>query len=361
MINPMVFRRLGWPLSGNLFALALTLFVLSSAASWAQAPQASAPVSLHGAGSTFAAPLYTKWIEEYGVAHRNVSISYDAVGSGEGVKRFIADAVDFAGSDEILTESESAKLREAALMVPVTAGMVALAYNIPGVTSEIKLPRDVYVDIFAGEIRQWDDPRIQAANPGLTFPHRTIALVARQDSSGTTAAFTKHLAALGAGWRAKGMGVGKLIDWPKGTMLAPGNEGVAGRIKISEGSIGYVEYWFAQRLGLRMAALQNKPGSYITPTAHSGELALSARVAQVQELDASVADPAPPGAYPITTYSWMFLYPRYADHAKGQAMRDFAEWTLSQQAQSYGAQLGYLPLSADVTAIGTQALTGLVY
>jgi phosphate transport system substrate-binding protein len=157
------------------------------------------------------------------------------------------------------------------------------------------------------------------------------------------------------------MGVGKLIDWPKGTMFAPGNEGVAGRIKISEGSIGYVEYWFAQRLGLRMAALQNKAGSYITPTANSGELALSGRVAEVKELDASVADPAPPGAYPITTYSWMFLYPRYADRAKGKAMRDFGEWTLSQQAQNYGAQLGYLSVSADVAALGTQALAGLSY
>ena len=148
--------------------------------------------------------------------------------------------MDFAGSDEILTESEASKLSEAALMVPITAGMIALAYSVPGVTSEIKLPCDVCVDIFAGVIQQWDDPRIQKANPGLAFPHRTIAIVAPPDSSGTTAAFTKHF-------------------------------------------------------------------------------------------------------------------------AKGQAMRDFAGWTLSQRAQNYGAQLGYLPLSADVTAIGTQALAGLVY
>src|SRR5438445_485093 len=110
----------------------------------------------------------------YGVAHRNVSISYDVVGSGEGVKRFVANTVDFAGSDEILEESEAPKLYETALMVPITAGMIALAYNIPGVTSEIRLPRDVYVDIFAGAIRQWDDPRIAMANSGLTLPHRDI-------------------------------------------------------------------------------------------------------------------------------------------------------------------------------------------
>lgn len=342
--------------------LAFTLFLVGlPAASSAQSSQTSGPISLRGAGSTFAAPFYRKMIEEYAVGHGGVSLVYDSVGSGEGVKRFSANAVDFAGSDEILTASETANLSEAALMVPVTAGMIVLAYNIPGVNNEIKLPRDVYIDIFAGVIKRWDDPRIKAANPGLAFPSRDIALVARQDSSGTTAAFTKHLAAIGSAWRDRGMGVGKLIEWPKGTMLASGNEGVAARIKFSEGSIGYVEYWFAQRLGLRMAALQNRSESYITPTAHSGELALSARGAKVKELDASVLDPTAVGAYPITTYSWMFLHPRYADRAKGKAMRDFAEWVLSQQAQNYAAQLGYLPLSGDITALGKEALAGLAY
>jgi phosphate transport system substrate-binding protein len=294
------------------------------------------------------------------VSHPNVSISYDAVGSGEGIERFLADMVDFAGSDEILSDGERAKAG-GAIMVPVTAGMIEICYNVPGVNNEIKLPRDVYVDIFAGKIQQWDDPRIKAANPGVAFPHRDIAIVARRDGSGTTAAFTHHLAAIGPTWRANGMGVGKLIDWPKGTMLAPGNEGVASRIKISEGSIGYVEFWFAQQLRLRMAAVQNKAGTYVTLTPHSGELALLGRTAQVKQLDASVADPTDPGAYPITTYSWMFLYPRYPDRAKGAALRDFAEWGLSQQAQNYGAQLGYLPLAADVLALGKQELGGLSY
>jgi phosphate transport system substrate-binding protein len=361
MVCAPLFGRPGSRSSRASLALAFTMFAVSGAASWAQAPQTSNPVSLHGAGSTFASPLYKKWGGEYGVMHRNVSVVYDAVGSGEGVWRFIAHAVDFAGSDEILTDSEASKLSEPALMLPIAAGMIALVYNVPGVTSEIKLPRDVYADIFAGVIKEWDDRRIQAANPGLALPHRTIAIVARQDSSGTTAAFTKHLAAIHPAWRGKGMSVGKLIEWPKGTMLAPGNEGVAGRVKISEGSIGYVEYWFAQRLGLRMAALQNQAGAYITPTAKSGELALSGRAAQIMELDASMRDPAVPGAYPITTYTWMFLYPRYGDQAKGGAMRDFAEWVLAPQAQNYAAQLGYLPLADDVVALGKQSLAGLSY
>jgi phosphate transport system substrate-binding protein len=264
-------------------------------------------VSLRGAGSTFAAPLYRKWIEEYAVAHRGVTISYDAVGSGEGVKRFLDRSVDFAGSDEVLSTSEMAKI-PGALMLPITAGMITIAYNIPGVNSEIKLPRDVYVDIFVRKIRKWDDPRIAVANPGIAFPHRDIALVVRQDSSGTTAAFTNHLATIGSSWRAAGMDVGKFIEWPGTVLSAPGNEGVAARIRLSEGSIGYVEYWFAQRLGLRMAALANKAGNFITPTAHAGELALSGRVVQIQELAASVADPSGADAYPLVSYSWMLVY-----------------------------------------------------
>ena len=312
-------------------------------------------VSLRGAGSTFSAPLYKKWIEEYNVLHRNVSITYDAVGSGEGVKRFLAESVDFAGSDEILSDDEIVQL-PGAMMMPVTAGMIVLAYNIPGVNSEIKLARDVYVDIFARKIRKWDDPRIQAANPGIVFPRRDIAIVARQEGSGTTAAFSNHLAAISPSWRAAGMGVGKLFEWPSGVLLAPGNEGVAARIRLCEGSIGYVEYWFAQRLGLRMAALQNRSGEFITPTANSGELALSEGVVLVKQLAASVIDPVDPGAYPITAYSWMFLYPQYRDRAKGIALQEFALWGLSQAGQSYGAQLGYLRLRNDVVSIGTQAL-----
>ena len=171
------------------------------------------------------------------------------MGSGEGVRRFLTDAVDFAGSDEILNDGDAAKAG-GAIVIPVTAGMIVIAYNLPGVTSELRLPTRCYLDIFAGGIRQWDDPRIKTANPG-SLPHRDIVLVARQDGSGTTAAFIRHLDATGPSWRNKGMGVGKLIDWPKDTVLAPGNEGVARKIAASDGAIGYVEFWYARRFGSR--------------------------------------------------------------------------------------------------------------
>src|SRR5262249_59390804 len=122
--------------------------------------------------------------------------------------------------------------------------------------SEIKLPRDVYVDIFARKIRKWDDPRIQAANPGIVFPRRDIAIVARQEGSGTTAAFSNHLAAISPSWRAAGMGVGKLFEWPSGVVRAAGNEGVAGRRRVCEGSSGYLGYWFAQPPGAGVGAPQ---------------------------------------------------------------------------------------------------------
>jgi phosphate transport system substrate-binding protein len=342
----------------NGFFVATLVLAGMSIALWAPRAQSDESVLLRGAGSTFSAPLYKKWIDEYNVSHRNISIAYDAVGSGEGIKRFLAQAVDFAGSDEILSNDEIARL-PGAVMLPVTAGMIVLAYNIPGVNSEIRLPRDVYVDIFARKIRKWDDPRIGAANPGIAFPRRDIALIARSEGSGTTAAFTNHLAAVGPWWRVAGMGVGKQFEWPGNVLLAPSNEGVAARIRLSEGSIGYVEFWFAQRLGLRMAALENKSGAFITPTANAGELALSGRVPQVNELAASVSDPADPGAYPITSYSWILLYPQYRDKTKGAAVQEFVRWGLSQPGQRFAAQLGYLPLSDDVVSIGKQVLESM--
>ena len=307
------------------------LFGSATAASRAQDAGSQGLVSLRGAGSTFSAPLYKRWIEEYAASHPQVSISYDVVGSGEGIKRFLTDAVDFAGSDEILNDSDAAKAG-GAIMVPVTAG-----------------------------IRQWDDPRIKAANPGVALPHHDIVLVARQDGSGTTAAFTRHLDAMGPSWRGKGMGVGKLIDWPRDTVLAPGNEGVAAKVQATDGAIGYVEFWYARRFGLKTAALQNRAGRFISPTVTAGDLALSGRVAQVRQLDASVADPATAGAYPIPSYSWMLLYPHYLNRSKAAALRDFVEWGLSRQAQDSAAELGYLSLPADVIGLGKRTLTGLTY
>jgi phosphate transport system substrate-binding protein len=313
-------------------------------------------VSLRGAGATFSAPLYNQWIEAYRQVRPAISITYDAVGSGEGVRRFIAGSVDFGASDVVLSDSEAARVSQGAVMVASTAGMVVLAYNLPGLRGELKLPRDVYPNIFSGEIKRWDDPRIQKVNPGLTLPRRDIVIVARRDSSGTTYALTDHLATINSAWRAQGHGVGKLVEWPSSAMLASGNEGVASRIKISEGSIGYVEYGFAKRLGQPMAVLQNKAGSFVAPDDATGRKALAeASLKTPAELNQSIVDPSGAGAYPIVTFSWIFLYRQYADSGKGTAARDFVVWGLSN-GQALGREFGYLALPNEVAAVGKQAL-----
>src|SRR5262245_7252855 len=215
-------------------ALWVELLIAPAAAQTARTPQ---QIVLRGAGSTFASLLYRKWIDTYRKEHANVLISYDAVGSGEGIARFLAETVDFAGSDVLMSDAEAAKARNGVIMVPATAGMIVLAYNLPGIKSEIRLPRDVYADIFCGAIKRWDDTRIRDANPGVTFPRLDIVLVARQDASGTTSVFTQHLAAVKPTWRELGIGVGKLVQWPAGAMLASGSEGVVARVKMAEGSI----------------------------------------------------------------------------------------------------------------------------
>jgi phosphate transport system substrate-binding protein len=342
-------------------ALAVFALLLCGAVSSGRAETAQPQLWLRGAGATFPAPLYDAWIKAYLKQNPGLSITYDAVGSGEGISRFITGSVDFGGSDAPLTDAQIAKVNRGVVLVPATAGMVVLAYSLPDV-AELKLPRDVYGGIFAGEISKWNDPRVVAANPGVRLPNRTIAVVARLDGSGTTYAFTSHLNAISSAWRDKGLGVSTRIDWPGNTQQVRGNEGVAQRIKISEGAIGYVEYGFAKRLGLPVAALQNRAGSFVKPTPDSGGAALS-EISQTldAQLRGSVTDPSAVDAYPIVTYSWMMLYGQYADARKAGAIRDFVSWGLTegQQMNRDAALSGYIPLPAVVVTEGQRAIASI--
>lgn len=320
------------------------------------APAPSGPVALHGAGATFPAPLYLKWIDVYTKMNPKVAIDYKAVGSGEGTKRFLENSVDFGASDAALSDEQISQAKAGATLIPATSGIIVLAYNLPDVTGTLKLSREVYADMFLGKIRHWNDPRIQELNPELKLPKQTITLVARLDSSGTTFAMTNHLSAISEAWRNQGPGVGKLIDWPGVTMTAPGNEGVAGRIKRSWGSIGYVEYGFAERLGLPMAHLQNKAGRFIKPGLESGQAAIAANVAQVpSNLRVFLPDPDGEESYPIITFTWLLLHDRYADPQKSAALKGFVNWALID-GQSYSVDQGYIPLPADMATLARAAV-----
>ena len=303
-------------------------------------------LQLHGAGATFPAPLYKKWLEEYQKQHPDVQLSYKAIGSGEGIKQFMAGAVDFGASDAAMSDEEMAAVARGVQLLPLVAGSIVLAYNLDGLGGDLKLSRDVYVDIFLGKITTWDDPRLKAINPHLRLPHDNIALVARQDSSGTTYALTNHLSAISAKWRDQGPGVGRAIAWPSHPMMAPGNEGVAGRIKNSKGAIGYVEYGFAQRAGLPMAWLENKAGQFIQPRGDSGTATLL-NVEMPENLRIFFPDPDGKDSYPIVTSSWLLLYKHYDDQHRAAALKQYTKWCLTE-GQAFNEALGYIRLAPQV-------------
>ena len=310
---------------------------------------------LQGAGATFPAPLYKKWIGIFTAQNPDITVEYKDVGSGEGVQRFLAHTVDFGASDAAMTDEQMAKVANGARLVPTTAGMVVLAYNLPGLDGALKLSRYVYADIFLRKIGKWNDPRIQALNPGLKLPNRSIVLAARQDRSGTTFALANHLSAISAEWQ-RGPGVGYSIDWSGRAMLARGNEGVAGLVKLSEGALGYTEYGFAERLRLPTAQLQNKAGRYVGPSDRSGQAALTSSVARMPDnLRLYLPDPEGEDSYPIVSLTWLLLYERYPDQQKSAALKRFLTWGLSL-GQSYGPELGYIALPADVTSRSRAAL-----
>lgn len=330
------------------------LFVVPLPAVQAAAPQGG--VTLNGAGATFPAPLYKKWIGAYRKVEPGVTINYAAVGSGEGVTRFLADTVDFGASDAAMTDTQMAAAKHGTVLVPAAAGMVALAYNLPGLNGPLKLSRDTYVALLMGRIPRWNDARIQAINPGLNLPDREVVLVARRDSSGTTFALTNHLSAVSPAWRDLGPGVTKVVGWPAGTMLVQGNEGVAARVKLSVGSVGYMEYSYAKVAGLPVAELENKAGRYVAPSDRSGTAAIASNVSRIPpNLRAFLPDPEGEESYPIVSFSWLLLKERYPDSARAGALKSFVSWGL-EQGQSYTEELGFIRLPREIAERGRLAL-----
>ncbi len=313
-------------------------------------------VTLKGAGSTFVGSLFRKWFEQYHQQHPNVVVDYDIVGSGEGTKRFLAGAVDFGASDAALTDEEIASVKRGAVLVPVTAGSIVLAYSPEGLPPHLKLSRSVYADIFLGKITRWNDDRIAAVNPGVALPDREIQVVVRNDSSGTTFAFTNHLSAISEDWR-KGPGASKSPSWPAHVSRANGNEGVAGSISRGLGMIGYVHYGTAQRAGLGMAWVENKAGNYIKPSGTSGlETLLQTKLPA--NLRVFIPDPDGKDSYPIVTYSWLLLYGKYDDAKKLDALKELVRWCLDE-GQQESESLGYLRLAPHAVSAATHALDSI--
>jgi phosphate transport system substrate-binding protein len=326
----------------------------------ARTPAPLGSVLVKGAGATFPSLLYKQWFATYQTDHPKAVITYDSVGSGEGIRRFTGknikteeDKVDFGASDAAMNDQEIDQVPGGVVMVPVTAGSVVLAYNLPDFQGDLKLSRKAYAGIFLGEVKNWNDPLIAKTNPNTKLPNLTIAAVVRQDKSGTTYAFTNHLAAISEKWRGQ-HSPATLIEWPGLVMRAPGNEGVAGLIQHSIGSIGYVGYEFARKLGLRMALLENKQGNFVRPTEQSCKAAL-AEAQLPEDLRLFIPDPVGRDSYPIVTLSWILLHKRYEAPEKVETIRNLFGWCLLN-GQNEAPKLNYIPLPSNVV---TKALSAL--
>jgi phosphate transport system substrate-binding protein len=303
-------------------------------------------VKLIGSGASFPFPLYSAWFKDFSKKNNGVTVDYQAKGSGAGIQDFINHTVDFAGSDAAMTDEEIAKVLGGVVLLPATAGEIVLAYNLPGSPKDLKLPHDVYPDIFLGKITKWNDPRIVAANPGLKLPDLLITVVRRSDSSGTTFVFTKHLAAVNETF-AKEVGSGTTVQWPKSDKMvaAPKNDGVTATIKQTPGAIGYIEYGYAKLTKADSALLQNKAGNYVAASDKSGAATL-ATAELGPDLRGWIEDPAGADAYPIATFTWLLAYKKQ-DAKKAEWMRKLVEYCVTA-GQASSDSMGYIPLPPSV-------------
>ena len=295
------------------------------------APTAAlAGTTLNGAGATFPAPLYQRWFQDYARTSGS-RVNYQSVGSGAGVRQFLAGTVDFGATDEPIKPTEAAKVKRGVVQIPMVGGTIAVAYNKPGCS--LKLTQKQTVDIFAGRIKDWS----KLPNCG----NGPIRVVHRSDGSGTTFAFTNSLEAFG-GWT---YGVNKAVKWPVG-VGGKGNEGVSGTIRNTPGSIGYVNTGFIKANKLQAAAIQNKAGKFVLPSATSGAAALNS-IALDSNLAGENPNPSGAGAYPISTLTWVLAY-KTGNGAKADDIRGALNYALSSKAQMIADDLGYVPLAGSI-------------
>ena len=329
-----------------------------SADSAGPARSTTSGADLTGAGATFPYPMYSKWFSEY-AAKTGVKINYQSIGSGGGIRQLSEQTVDFGASDAPMSDAELAKAKGGAVLhVPTVLGAVVMIYNLPAVSQTLKLDGATIAAIFQGQITRWNDARIAALNPGVSLPASDILVVHRSDGSGTTYVFTDYLAAVSPAWATK-PGKGKEVQWPVG-LGGKGNEGVAGQVKQTPGAIGYVELAYATQNKLSTATVRNAAGEFVAPTIASVTAAAAGAAAKLPagtDYRVSIVNAPGTGVYPLSSFTWILLYERQGDAAKGKKLVDFLRWALTD-GQSMAAALDYAPLpeamrSALVTRLGT--------
>jgi phosphate transport system substrate-binding protein len=342
-------------------------------------------ITLNGAGATFPFPLIDTWRVEYQSVNPSVSVNYQSIGSGGGVRQFTERTLDFGASDAPLTEEEMQALASTPVHIPETIGSVVAAYNLPGIDKGLKLTGPVLADIFAGKITRWDDQRIRELNPELSLPAAEIITVHRSDGSGTTFIWTSYLSQVSPEWN-QTVGAGKSVQWTVG-LGAQGNEGVSNTILSTPNSIGYVELTYALTTDMDYAYLMNREGNFVEPTISSTQAAVQAAIIMNSTdtgtagnatggatvslpggdqpwTHVSLLDAPGPNSYPIASFSYFLLYKELSTNIdsmeKAQALAQFVSWAITD-GQQFASPLHYVPLPESVVQHNQQTLSSLTF
>jgi phosphate transport system substrate-binding protein len=314
--------------------------------------------TVNGAGSTFAAPIYSQWGNA--LKGQGLTVNYQPVGSGAGVAQFAAGTVDFGASDPALAPADRATIKKGeAVQLPMAFGAITVSYNLSGVKKGLKLDGATIADIFLGKVKSWNDKAIAKLNPGVKLPGQAITVVHRSDESGTTKGFTTFLSAYSPQWKSK-IGADKTVKWPTGTG-AKGNDGVAAGVKQQQGAVGYVEEAYALQNNFTTAAVKNKSGNYVEPTLAT-TTAAGVGVKIPKDLGMSIIDAPNPKAYPISSQTFVIVYKDMCkagkSQATAQAVKKFVDYGLGAGQDVLG-QLQYAKLPAKVLSKATAAASGL--
>jgi phosphate transport system substrate-binding protein len=301
--------------------------------------------TVNGAGATFPNPMYQKWFSEYHKTHPDIQFNYQSIGSGGGIRQVLAQTVDFGASDGPMTDEQLSQAKTKILHIPTVMGAVVPAYNVPGVSTELKFTPEALAGIFLGKITTWNDPAIAKANPGVSLPNQTIIVVHRSDGSGTTYIFTDYLAKVSSEW-ANGPGKGTSVKWPVG-LGGKGNEGVAGMIRQMQGGIGYIELIYAVQNKIDYGSVKNAGGVFMKASLESVTAAAASVKSMPADFRVSITNAPGKDAYPISSFTWLLIPEKSKEAAKGKILADFLNWMVDD-GQKMTAELTYAPLPGSV-------------
>jgi len=301
--------------------------------------------TLNGAGATFPNPMYSKWFSEYHKLHSDVQMNYQPIGSGGGIHQVIVGTVDFGASDMPMTDDQLKEAKFKVLNIPTVLGAVVPAYNIPGVTGEVKFTPEALAGIFLGTISKWNDKAITGSNPGVNFPDQEIIVVHRSDGSGTSFIWTDYLSKISGDWKSQ-VGSGTSVKWPKG-LGGKGNEGVAGSVRQLKGAIGYVELIYAVQNNISFGSVKNSSGNFLKASLEGVTAAAASAPKMPADFRVSITNAPGKDAYPISSFTWLLIPAESKDPAKGKILSDFLNWMVTD-GQKMTSALSYAPLPDNV-------------